>query len=278
MLDKLVESKNSGKENKRLSGFLATTFMTVAAVLSFGLIYSLFSQTLTIGSGDLNVASLIAPVAFEPETPPLPEPDNKPQPTEKVEDKLTSRVVNMERLDESPDIPPDVVSVTQNKYQARPNSPFVLNKVDSNPVQAASAVSRNDGSGNTNTLSETIKQPEISEKIATEKPPVIKQPEKPVIEKPKLPISTGVVNGKAINLVKPVYSSAARTMRVGGEVRVQVTIDEDGKVISANAVSGSPLLRDSAEAAAKSSKFTPTFLSNQKVKVTGIIIYNFAVQ
>jgi outer membrane biosynthesis protein TonB len=55
-------------------------------------------------------------------------------------------------------------------------------------------------------------------------------------------------------------------------------IDEDGKVISANAVSGHPLLRDSAETAAKSSKFTPTFLSKQKVKVTGIIIYNFAIQ
>ncbi len=277
MLDKLVESKDSGKENKRLSGFLATTFMTVAAILSFGLIYSLFSQTLTIGSGDLNIASLIAPVAFEPEMPPPPEPANKPQPTEKVDNKLISRVVNMQRLDESPNIPPEVVSVTQNKYQARPDSPFVLDKIDSNPAQAVSAVGKS-GEGNAKTLSDTIKKAEISEKIEIEEPPVIKQVEKPVVEKPKSPVSTGVVNGKAINLVKPVYSSAARTMRIGGEVRVQVTIDEDGRVISANAVSGSPLLRDSAETAAKSSKFTPTTLSNQRVKVTGIIIYNFTVQ
>jgi TonB family protein len=118
----------------------------------------------------------------------------------------------------------------------------------------------------------------MTKKIEIEKPPVIKQVEKPVVEKPRPPVSEGVINSKAINLVKPVYSSAARTMRIGGEVKVQVMIDEDGKVISANAVSGHPLLRDSAEAAAKFSKFTPTFLSKQKVKVTGIIIYNFAIQ
>lgn len=278
MLDKLVESKNNGRENKRLSGFLAMTFMTVAAVLSFGLIYSLFSQTLTIGSGDLDVSSLLAPVAIEEQIPPQPEQDNKPQPAEKVSDKLISRVVNMQRIEEVPKDSPDSVSVTQNKHQARPKSTFYLGKTDSNPTQAVSTVGENNGDGNTKSLSDTIKPTDTTQKIEIEKPPVIKQTEKPVVQKPKPPVSEGVVNSKAINLVKPVYSSAARTMRVGGEVKVQVTIDEEGRVISANAVSGHPLLRDSAEVAAKSSKFTPTFLSKERVKVTGIIIYNFAVQ
>ncbi len=278
MLDKLVESKNRGRENKRLGGFFATTFMTAAAVLSFGLIYSLFSQSLTMGNGDFDVSSLIAPVAFEEQKTPPSEPDNKPQPSEKVDDKIISRVVNMQRIEEVPINPPNTVSVTQNKYQARPKSIFSLGKTDSNPMQAVSTVGENDGSGNTRSLSDTIKPAETSPKIEIEKPPVIKQVEKSVVEKSKPPVTGGVVNSKAINLVKPVYSSAARTMRVGGEVKVQVTIDEDGKVISANAITGNPLLRDSAEIAAKSSKFTPTFLSKQKVKVTGIIIYNFAIQ
>lgn len=278
MLDKLVESKDRGRENKRLSGFLLTTFMTVAAILTFGLIYSLFSQTLKLGNGNLDVSSLIAPVAFEEQKPPPPEPDNKPQPTEKVNDKIISRVVNMQRVEEVPKDPPDSVSVTLSKYQARPKTPFVLSDVDSNPTQAVSTVGENNNVGNTRSLSDTIKPSEMSKKIEIEKPPVIKQAEKPIVEKPKPPVSEGVINSKAINLVKPVYSSAARIMRIGGEVKVQVTIDEDGRVISANAVSGHPLLRDSAEVAAKSSKFTPTFLSKQKVKVTGIIIYNFAIQ
>jgi protein TonB len=61
-------------------------------------------------------------------------------------------------------------------------------------------------------------------------------------------------------------------------VQVQVLIDENGNVISATAVSGHPLLRAAAQAAAHASKFTPTKLSGQPVKVSGVIIYNFVAQ
>lgn len=278
MLDKLVESKDRGRENKRLSGFLLTTFMTVASILAFGLIYSLFSQTLTMGSADLDVSSLIAPVAVEAETPPPPEPSRQPQPSEKSSNNIITRVVDMQRPDESPIKTPDSVSVNQNKNQARPKGYYTIGAVDSIPSQTVSTVGTNTGEGNTRSLSETIEPTKMSKNVEDEKPPVIKQPVKPPVEKVKTVVSGGVVNSKALNLVKPVYSSAMRAVRAAGEVKVQVTIDEDGRVISANAVSGNPLLRSSAENAAKSSKFTPTFLSDQKVKVTGIIIYNFAVQ
>lgn len=88
-------------------------------------------------------------------------------------------------------------------------------------------------------------------------------------------ISAGVVNGKAVELPKPEYPAAAMAIRASGAVNVQVTIDEQGNVISASAVSGHPLLRASAEQAARNSKFKPTYLSGQAVKVTGVIIYNF---
>ena len=88
-------------------------------------------------------------------------------------------------------------------------------------------------------------------------------------------VSGGVVNTKATNLVRPTYPMAARAVRASGAVNVQVTIDENGTVISASAVSGHPLLRQAAEQAARSSKFAPTLLSGQPVKVTGIIVYNF---
>ena len=88
-------------------------------------------------------------------------------------------------------------------------------------------------------------------------------------------ISGGVINGKAINLVKPAYPAAARAVRASGAVNVQVTIDEQGNVISAAAVSGHPLLRAAAVKAARESKFPPTLLSGQPVKVTGVIVYNF---
>jgi protein TonB len=58
-------------------------------------------------------------------------------------------------------------------------------------------------------------------------------------------------------------------------VNVQVLIDEKGHVISARAVSGHALLRNSAEAAARMARFSPTLLSGQPIRVSGIITYNF---
>lgn len=88
-------------------------------------------------------------------------------------------------------------------------------------------------------------------------------------------VSGGVLNGKAISLPKPAYPPAARAVRAGGSVNVQVLIDEEGRVVSAHAVSGNPLLTSAAESAARGARFSPTLLSGQPVKVSGIITYNF---
>ena len=89
------------------------------------------------------------------------------------------------------------------------------------------------------------------------------------------PISGGVLNGKAESLPKPSYPPAARAVNAEGAVNIRVTIDEEGNVISAEAVSGHPLLREASRAAALQAKFKPTLLSGQAVKVSGIIVYNF---
>jgi TonB family protein len=96
-------------------------------------------------------------------------------------------------------------------------------------------------------------------------------------ENPGVPkaISGGVLNGKATSLPKPSYPAAAKAVRAGGAVSVQVTIDEEGNVISAAATSGHPLLRQASEQAARGAKFSPTRLSGTLVKITGVIVYNF---
>lgn len=88
-------------------------------------------------------------------------------------------------------------------------------------------------------------------------------------------VSGGVLNGKATYLPAPVYPPIPNEARVGGMVSVQVVIDENGAVTSANAVSGHPLLRAAAVEAAKQAQFPPTLLSGQPVKVQGILTYNF---
>jgi periplasmic protein TonB len=95
--------------------------------------------------------------------------------------------------------------------------------------------------------------------------------------KPTKPVSGGVLNGTAINLPPPAYPDSAKRMKVQGVVTVEVVLDENGKVISAQATSGPPLLREAAVLAAKRARFSPTKLSGMPVKVSGVINYKFAL-
>src|SRR5437868_1802600 len=90
-------------------------------------------------------------------------------------------------------------------------------------------------------------------------PPDEEPPPKPVAKTD----SGGVLNGKAVSLPKPAYPPAAKAVRAGGSVSVQVLIDEEGRVVSASAVSGHPLLQQAAVAAARGARFSPTLLSGQ---------------
>ena len=105
------------------------------------------------------------------------------------------------------------------------------------------------------------------------------QPEPPpAAPKPMLrPVSGGVLNGTAVSLPSPAYPDAAKRMRVAGVVTVQVVVDETGKVISAEATTGPAALRAVAVQAALKARFSPTKLSGQPVKVSGLINYKFAL-
>ncbi|HJQ67430.1 MAG TPA: TonB family protein [Blastocatellia bacterium] len=107
-------------------------------------------------------------------------------------------------------------------------------------------------------------------------PPPPPAEEKPKPEPPKIVRkSGGVLQGSATRRVTPTYPPLARAARVSGSVVVEVTVDEAGNVMSARAVSGHPLLKDAAVAAARGWKFTPTQLSGVPVKVIGTITFNF---
>jgi protein TonB len=103
-------------------------------------------------------------------------------------------------------------------------------------------------------------------------------PVKPVVKAPVRPVSGGVLNGKALEMPKPLYPEVARRAKMTGMVSVEVVVDISGKVIGARAVSGPEMLRDAAERAAKQARFTPALLSGQPVRVSGVINYNFALQ
>jgi TonB family protein len=80
------------------------------------------------------------------------------------------------------------------------------------------------------------------------------------------------LNDKAVELPTPVYPPAAKAVRASGNVVVRITVNEKGEVTSASAVSGHPLLRSSAEQAARKAKFKPN------AETTGLLTYTFTGQ
>ncbi len=84
--------------------------------------------------------------------------------------------------------------------------------------------------------------------------------------------------GKRIAFPQPAYPKAARAGRVTGAVVVNVTVDEEGKIATATAVSGHPLLRATAVEAARNARFEPTLLDDKPVKVSGTLTYNFRLE
>ena len=121
---------------------------------------------------------------------------------------------------------------------------------------------------------------DVSAGNADTKTQVVLNSEPPPVPSPKMilkPVSGGVLNGSALSLPTPIYPDSARRMNLSGTVIVEVVIDEYGKVISAKATSGPSGLRDAAVQAAQRARFSPTKLSGQPVKVSGIINYKFSL-
>ena len=120
--------------------------------------------------------------------------------------------------------------------------------------------------------------------------PEPKKPETVVVpeqKKPETPVATtddsnqpksvelGQLNNLAVKLAMPVYPEIAKKLNAQGKVTVQISLDEEGKVVSAKATSGNSLLRSAGEEAARRSKFKPTLVNNRAVKANGFITYNF---
>ncbi|MDT7688549.1 MAG: hypothetical protein QOE46_1308 [Acidobacteriota bacterium] len=86
------------------------------------------------------------------------------------------------------------------------------------------------------------------------------------------------LRGKKLYAPEPVYPPVARAASAEGMVSVRITVDEDGNVVSAEAISGHPLLQSAAVDAAREAKFKPTFIEGKPVKVSGIISYVFTLK
>ncbi|MGB7068447.1 MAG: TonB family protein [Pyrinomonadaceae bacterium] len=272
MLDQLVESKSNSAENTRKNGFLLTVFVLMATMMMSAWLYSLFAKDFGMGGDDLELSTLVAPVPVPDEEPP-PEPEK--QPDKQRDPNVDVRKEIIAAMDESPTKPPEVTSVVKQTIPPRDPTRYTV-KGDTNYTAKNPLPSDYTGRVNTSgTGSDSGLPGGGGTSDAGGAPPPPPPPPKPTPKPAPKTVSGGVLNGKATNLPKPPYPAAARAVRASGAVTVQVLIDESGRVVSANATGGHPLLRNAAENAARGARFSPTMLSGQAVKVTGVITYNF---
>jgi TonB family protein len=131
-------------------------------------------------------------------------------------------------------------------------------------ARAYRALGRNDPAALDETIAETLS--------SSTTPPPEAPPSDTNVTKT---VSAGDLTDKAISLPQPPYPPIARATHASGTVIVQVEVDEKGRVVSAHAVSGHPLLQAPCIQAARQARFEPKKLSGQAVKMTGTIRYSF---
>lgn len=262
MFDHLVESSSHKEDLARKGSFIGVTLAIYVVLIVGFVVAGIVWYDAHLSELELELTTLVAPVPV-PQQQKAPEQKQEAKP-QKVEQNVDVRKELIADVAESRLPPKEISAKASDVPPVRRGVTTVLGSNDSN---AAAPMPAGPGTGNVTTTPAKVN-------IADDEPP----PAAPTPTPRTAPISGGVLNGKAISLPKPQYPPIARAARASGTVVVQVLIDENGSVVSAKAVSGPPLLLATAVAAARQARFSPTKLSGQPVKVTGVIQYNFVAQ
>jgi len=262
MFDNLVESSSHKEDLTRKGSFIGATLLIYGVLLVTFFVAGIYWYDARLGDMELELTTLVAPVPVpQQQKEPEQKAEAKPQ---KVEQNVDIRKELVADVAESRLPPKEISAKASDVPPVRRGVTTMVGTSDSN---ASSPMPAGPGAG-------TVVSAPARVQIADEPPP----PDAPKPTPPRAPISGGVLNGKAISLPKPAYPPIARAAHASGTVVVQVLIDENGSVVSAHAVSGHPLLQGAAVGAARQARFSPTKLSGQPVKVTGVIQYNFVAQ
>jgi TonB family protein len=268
MFTNLIESDSHRKEFKRRSSFFLATVAAYTLILSAAGVASIYAYDahLEAQSTDLTLLSWVPPVK--------PVVDQRPQPTSRApatnNTGRTSPQPVRPVLYESASNPikaPDQISAAPNSIPPAPPNTKIGNYV-SDPVRPPG------GSSDCVTCTGNSRGGAPTVIIETTPPPAPITVKPPSTQK----VSQGVLIAKAISLPQPPYPSLAKQIRIQGPVTIQILVDEEGRVVSAQAITGHPTLLAAAKEAAMRARFTPTKLSGQAVKVQGLITYNFVLQ
>lgn len=272
MFGNLIESNSHAKELKRKGSFMLSASVFYAALLLAAGVGSIYAYDTHLDNQSLELITLVTPPETEPPQPVVqPMPPAAPPATVNQTNATPITQPQRDAPEIDPTMLPDTISTTVNNSRPTPPSlpPGTGNEINlSNNISFGVPRGNNIGDG-ANGANRSD-----GERANTQPPP----PMPPRRAAPPRLVSRGVINGLATYKPQPAYPLAARLARVQGQVVVQIVVDEHGRVMSAQATSGHALLRQAAVAAARRARFTPTLLSDQPVRVSGAITYNFILE
>jgi TonB family protein len=264
MFNNLIESSSHAREYKRRGSFLLFTTGVYAILLVLGGVASIYAYDARLEEQSLEIVRLLPLVEVVPAQPEAVSRPNQPRENSRNDSGVTERATAMLSVNHPEVVPPEI-STAPNVNKPLPDHGIYA--VTGRDRDAAGPVA---GPG----------VPGVGGRVAVP-PAQVTMPDQPPLppDPPKPPrvISKGPITGLAISLPKPNYSEIAKRARIQGQVSVQVLIDETGRVVSAKAVSGHPLLTLDAQKAALQARFSPTKLGDQPVRVSGVITYNFVL-
>ena len=90
-------------------------------------------------------------------------------------------------------------------------------------------------------------------------------------------VPTGVMLGRYEHKVMPVYPAEAMMKGIQGEVWFNIEVDETGKIVSAQAIKGDPLLIAASKEALEKSRFYP-YVVITPVQVEAQLGFHFTVE
>jgi protein TonB len=93
----------------------------------------------------------------------------------------------------------------------------------------------------------------------------------------RVKVSQGVTSGLLVRKVQPTYPPLAKQARISGAVVLQAVIGKDGTIQNLRAVSGHPMLIQSAIDAVRQWKYKPYFLNGEPVEVDTQVTVNFTL-
>ncbi|MFN2578824.1 MAG: energy transducer TonB [Pyrinomonadaceae bacterium] len=267
MFTNLIESDSHRKEFKRRSSFFLITVASYGLILfaaGIASIYPYDAQLETQTSG-LELLNWVPPITSDPDRD-RPVPVRRPTSSSNTR-RSSSQPVRPVRYESAsnPTKAPDKVSTDANPIPPAPPNTKIGNRV-SDPVSLPTS--------NTQCVTCTGGDQLVRVDPGTQPPPLPPPVKPPTTQR----VTSVVLTSKAINLPPPAYPIMAKQTGTHGPVNIQILVDEQGKVISAQVISGSPMLTTAAKEAALRARFTPTILNGQPVKIQGVIIYNFVLQ